>query len=76
MLRILLFILAGLWLIPRLMRLFLPRRPAEPRVGRGARRRDRRDPAPDGAPDPPDRLRDLTQQDISDADFEEIPPED
>ncbi len=76
--RLLLLILAALWLIPRLLRLLLPRGTGEHRTGAGRFRRDRRPGGgqADSRPERPDRLRDLTQQDISDADYEEIPPED
>ena len=65
MAKFLLFLLAILLLIPRLMRLLVPRRPrgADPGRRTGPEQRD-------------ERLRDLTRQDISDADYEEIPPED
>jgi hypothetical protein len=74
-LRLLLLILAALWLVPRILRLLGPGRRGEPRdpLGRFRRRRSR---PRTGAPERPDHLRDLTQQDISDADYEEIPPED
>jgi hypothetical protein len=62
--KFLLFLLAILILIPRLMRLLVPRRP--PADDQARRPRETRQE---------DRLRDLTRQDISDADYEEIPPE-
>jgi hypothetical protein len=64
MLRTLLLLLAGLWVLPRLLRL----------LGGGRRRPDQA-PPPAGAREREDRLQNLTQQDISDAEFEEIPPE-
>jgi len=64
MLRFLILILAGLWLLPRLLRLL--------RSGSDQRRPQVR---PADSPTRDERLRDLTRQDISDADFEEIPPE-
>jgi hypothetical protein len=65
MLRFLIILFAGLLIIPRLVRLLSTRKPAE--------RPSSRAESPPAADDP---LRDLTQQDISDADYEEIPPED
>ncbi len=65
MLRTILLILAGLWILPRLVRLLTAGRPPRPRA---------RDASP-GSPEPPSHLQDLTRQDISDAEFEEIPPE-
>lgn len=72
MLRYLILLLAGLWIVPRLLRLLSGTRrgarQSQDRVGgsgTGSRRSGKRD----------ERLRNLTQQDISDAEFEEIPPE-
>jgi hypothetical protein len=78
MLKYLFLLLAAFWLIPRLMRwLLLPA--SASRRGNDARRKSARRPDPgrpeDGRPESSERLRDLTQQDISDADYEEIPPE-
>jgi hypothetical protein len=64
MAKFLLFLLAVLILIPRLMRLLVTRRPPS---GDRTRRT--------GPTRADDRLRDLTRQDISDADYEEIPEE-
>ena len=64
--RFLLFLLAGLLIIPRLLRLLAPRRP-EPQS-----RPRRADPK---QPERHDPLQDLTRQDITDVDYEEIPPE-
>jgi hypothetical protein len=66
LLRTILLILAGLWIIPRILRL-LRGGHSGPELKRPG------NPAAD--PDHGKRLRDLTQQDISDAEFEEIPPE-
>ncbi len=70
MLRYLVLLLAALWVIPRVFRL----------LGSGAARtggrRSRPGPVQPEAPSPRDeRLKDLTQQDIADAEFEEIPPD-
>ena len=66
----LLFLFVAFWFARVVLRLFLPTRPRpQPR-----QRRDR-DPGPTASPSSDDTLRDLTQQEISDADFEEIPPE-
>ena len=64
MLRILFLILVGLWALPRMMRW----------LGRSAGSRSKARPDLDRST-PPETLKDLTQQDISDVDFEEIPPE-
>jgi len=71
MLRFFLLLLAGLWFIPRLLRALGGRsgdhgEPGDPRASEGQSGHD-------SANDP--RLSDLTQQDISDADFEEISEE-
>ncbi len=71
MLRFILLLLAGLWFIPRLLRALSGRggghgEAGDPRASEGQSGRD-------SANDP--RLSDLTQQDISDADFEEISEE-
>jgi len=72
MLRILLLIFA--FLVGRtLFRALLSSRRRSPRTGG---RRSRTTPPPQSPTKPAqDPLRDLTQQEISDADFEEIPPE-
>jgi len=62
--KFLLLLLALILLVPRLLRLLVPRSPS-PR-GEQQKRQPRQDP---------EVLKDLTQQDISDADYEEIPPE-
>ncbi len=64
MLRILFFILIGFWALPRLMRW----------LGRSAIAHRQSRPDLDRST-PTESLKDLTQQDISDVDFEEIPPE-
>ncbi len=71
MLRFLLFLFAGLWIIPRLLR-SLGGRSGNP-DGRSETRTSGDRPTPESSNDP--RLSDLTQQDISDADFEEISEE-
>ena len=64
MLRFLVFLFASLVVIPRLLRLLAP----------SGRQAPERPSAPRPA-SPPDSLSDLTSQDISDADYEELPPE-
>ncbi|HOX26337.1 MAG TPA: hypothetical protein PLL30_07105 [Candidatus Krumholzibacteria bacterium] len=64
MFKFLVLLLAVLWFLPRLLRL-LGTRDGDRRQEIRAQRRTPRD----------DRLQDLNRQDISDADFEEIPPE-
>ena len=65
MLRFLLLLLAGLWFVPRLLRLLGAAKA-------GPRQSDR---TTQGSPQARDPLRNLSQQDISDAEFEEIPPQ-
>ena len=67
MLRILFLVLAFLGLSRLVARVFL-----SPSKSRSSAR----PPRPPQEPEPPaEPMRDLTQQEISDADFEEIPPE-
>jgi len=80
MLRFIVLFLASLWILPRLMRLLGGSKTgphwSRDRLGRRDRpeRTDRQGPART-SDKPGDPLQDLTQQDITDAEFEEIPPE-
>jgi hypothetical protein len=71
MLRFFLMLLAALWVVPRLLRLALRAGPG----GRQESARRARTSAKAGRPDPAERPSGFSQQDISDAEFEEIPPE-
>jgi hypothetical protein len=64
MLKFLFILFTGLLVIPRLLRL----------LASGSRRGVERPPEPRPS-SPPDSLSELTRQDISDADYEELPPE-
>jgi hypothetical protein len=72
MLRYLFLLLAVLWFIPRLLRLL---RGPDRGTRRGPDRVDGPGTGPRRTGRKEQRLRNLTQQDISDAEFEEIPPE-
>jgi hypothetical protein len=63
-LRLFLILLLVFWFVPWLTRSMSRRRP--PSAGAGAGQPE---------PDRDDRLANLTRQDISDADYEELPPE-
>ncbi|MEZ4389388.1 MAG: hypothetical protein R3D98_17735 [Candidatus Krumholzibacteriia bacterium] len=66
----LLFLFLAYWVARLALRAFLPARPRpQPRGGARTPPRGPQASAPEGT------MRDLTQQEISDADFEEIPPE-
>ena len=70
MLRYLVLMLAALWVVPRLFRLL------SSGAARTGRRRDgSRRATPQARPPQDERLKDLTQQDIADAEFEELPPD-
>ena len=62
------FFWIGRWLVRLVVRAFLPG------AGRPPRERPRRT-SPPRSEASRDSLRDLTQQEISDADFEELPPD-
>ena len=68
MLKFLFLLFVGLLVIPRLLGALIPRRT------KSTRTKSRPDSRPGGKQDPDD-LRDLTRQDITDADYEDIPPE-